>query len=282
MITVKGRELVIPESERMIGTTYDNNSENRQFKIDRVTTGGVDLSGLSFRLDLEYQGEQVDTSLLTVETGDKSLILTWLIAESCVQKEGTVWAAIRAYDENGTVKWATLKGAFYVGSTIDTPGSYTGKLTELEQLEARIDAKTEALDTGEAERQKAEAERKASEEARQLNEIARQQASNAAVSRAQEATGQAEAAAQDASAIAKDLTSRLESGELKGKKGDTGPAGPKGESGIMAPSSGMFSLYLDPETGNLYAEYPDGETPPRFEYEAGTGNLYYVIDEEGS
>ena len=42
---------------------------------------------------------------------------------------------------------------------------------------------------------------------------------------------------------------------IQGEKGDTGPQGPqgiqgvKGESGVMVPASGMFSLYLDPETG---------------------------------
>ena len=49
----------------------------------------------------------------------------------------------------------------------------------------------------------------------------------------------------------------------------------------MAPSAGMFSLYLDPETGDLYAEYPDGSTPPAFEYDTESGNLYFVTDDGG-
>ena len=280
MVIIKGREMVIPESERIIGTTYDNNSENRQFKIDRVTTGGTDLSHLSFRLDLEYQGSKKDTSILTAEVEEEYILLTWLIPDSCVQQEGTVWAALRAYDENGTIKWATLKGAFYVGSTIDTPGSYAGSLTELEQLETRLDQKIGSLDTSEAARKAAEAERVSNEEERQLNEIGRQQSTNTAVTNAQQAAGLAQAAAENANAIAEELTDRLIAGEFKGEKGDTGPQGPQGESGIMAPSAGMFSLYLDSATGDLYAEYPDGSEPPKFEYDAASGNLYYVTDEE--
>lgn len=86
----------------------------------------------------------------------------------------------------------------------------------------------------------------------------------------------ANAAAANTEAARKDLANRVAAGEFKGDKGDAGPKGAQGESGVMAPSSGMFSLYLDPATGNLYADYPDGETPPAFEYDADSGNLYYV------
>lgn len=86
----------------------------------------------------------------------------------------------------------------------------------------------------------------------------------------------ANAAAANTEAARKDLADRVAAGEFKGDKGDAGPKGAQGESGVMAPSSGMFSLYLDPATGNLYADYPDGETPPAFEYDADSGNLYYV------
>ena len=280
MVIVKGREMIIPESERIIGTTYDNNAENRQFKIARVTTGGTDLSHLSFRLDLEYQGSTLDTSILTAEVGDDDILLTWQIPDSCVQQEGTVWVAIRAFDENGTIKWATLKGAFYVGSTIDIPGKYDGELTELDQLETRLDQKISSLDTNEAARQSAEKERESNEEERQLNEIGRQQSSNLAVTNANQAAGAAQAAAQNANSIAEDLTERLIAGEFKGEKGDTGPQGPQGESGVTAPSAGMFTLRVDSATGNLYAVYLDGSDPPKFRYDTTTGNLYFVIDEE--
>lgn len=89
-------------------------------------------------------------------------------------------------------------------------------------------------------------------------------------------------AAANADAVKQDLLNRLADGEFKGDKGETGNTGPQGESGVLAPSSGMFSLYLDPSTGDLYAEYPNGETPPAFEYDADTGDLYFVTDEGGT
>lgn len=86
----------------------------------------------------------------------------------------------------------------------------------------------------------------------------------------------ADTAAANAEAARQDIAKRLAAGEFKGDKGDIGPQGPQGASGVMAPTSGMFSLYLDPSTGNLYADYPNGETPPSFEYDTDSGNLYYV------
>ena len=98
-----------------------------------------------------------------------------------------------------------------------------------------------------------------------------------------QAAGQAAAAAENANQalenveeVRQDLADRVAAGEFDGAPGAQGPQGPQGESGVMAPSAGMFSLYLDPATGNLYADYPDGETPPAFEYDSESGNLYYV------
>ena len=70
MITVRGRELVIPVAERKIGTQFDNNSETRQFKINRLTVGGIDISNLDFRIDLRYGKETKDTDILEKEITD--------------------------------------------------------------------------------------------------------------------------------------------------------------------------------------------------------------------
>ena len=80
MITVRGRELIIPESERQIGTPYDSNSEVRQIRISRLTAGGGDISYLDFRLDLRYGNEKKDTALLDKEISDAEIILTWTVS----------------------------------------------------------------------------------------------------------------------------------------------------------------------------------------------------------
>ncbi len=58
------------------------------------------------------------------------------------------------------------------------------------------------------------------------------------------------------------------------------PIGPQGPSGVMAPSAGMYCLRIDPATGNLWVDYPDGTDPPDFRYDNETGNLYYDIERE--
>lgn len=379
MITIKGRELIIPVDERQIGTTYDNNSEVRRFRIDKLICGGIDLTNLTFKLDLEYKRDIKDTCIVDKEITDDSIILVWTIPGTCVAEPGTVWIALRGFDAYGTVKWASNKGALYVYDTVNTPGTYTGDLTELEQLETQITGKIEQLDKNEEIRQKQENDRQintqnaidrandviekadtaadravnaavgvekeierasqAADHAETASEAANAAAQNlteiknetiAATKVAKEASDYANASAEKAKqesdyantaagiantaalnaneaaentlAVRQDLIKRLANGEFKGEKGDQGekgeqgergdkgdqgvigPQGPKGEqgiqgeSGIMATTSGMFSLYLDSETGNLYAEYPDGSPPPAFEYDTVTGNLYYVTN----
>lgn len=56
------------------------------------------------------------------------------------------------------------------------------------------------------------------------------------------------------------------------------PTGPQGPSGVMAPSAGMYCLRVDPATGDLWVDYPDGTEPPAFRYD--NGNLYYEIERE--
>lgn len=202
MITVKGRELIIPEGERYIGTPYDDNSEIRTFQIDRTGMNGVDLSALSFRLDLEYKGGKKDTALLTKTVDEEKIVLLWNITNGVLQEAGTLFVNIRATDTLGTVKWASFPAAMYVEKTIDTPGSYDGSLTELEQMEAEIDKKMEqmdawadSVDSQEEIRQENEQVRQSQEEIRQKNEIEREKKTQEVINTFGEAIGEAKDAA---------------------------------------------------------------------------------------
>lgn len=187
MILVKNRELLFSNREQYIGTPYDNNSEIRIFSIDRLQMGGVDIAELSFRLDLKYAKTNTpDTSLLDKQITDDKVYLTWTIVNSVLQVTGPVFVNIRATDSTGTVKWSSYQAVVYVEEAINTPGSYTGGLTELEQLEKRIEEKTETLDANEGERQ--------------ANEIKRQQNTAAAIVRVDTATNRANTAAEGAEA----------------------------------------------------------------------------------
>lgn len=202
MITVKGRDLLIPERERYIGTAYDNNSEIRMIQIDRAGVNGVDLSALSFRLDLEYKNGKKDTALLEKEVDEEKILLTWNITKGILQLPGTLFANIRAADTQGSVKWASFRAALYVEDTINTPGDYTGDLTEFEQLETRIDKKigemdalADSLNDAEEIRQKNEEIRQEQEEIRQKNEIEREKKTQAVIDTFGQAIGEAKDAA---------------------------------------------------------------------------------------
>ncbi len=136
MIEVKGREMVIPREEFNIGTTYDAQSEMRHFHMRRVRQGGIDLAGLVFNLDLEYANGKTDTATLTKDVTDRDIDLMLTIEPTMLQVPGTVIIQIRALAEDGTVKWSSYKGAFFVEDCINTPAQYEGNITQLEQYEA--------------------------------------------------------------------------------------------------------------------------------------------------
>lgn len=62
--------------------------------------------------------------------------------------------------------------------------------------------------------------------------------------------------------------------------GTQGPAGPQGASGVTAPTSGFFTLQVDPN-GDLYAVYADTATASEapVSYDPTTGDLYYMIND---
>ena len=213
MITVVGRKLVIPEKDSQIGTTYDNNSEVRHIRLNRITAGGVDLANLRFKLDLEYEDAILDTCLLDAETQEAYILLTWSIPAACVSHKGTVWIAVRAYDENGTIKWATNPGAVYVGHTIFGGEAYKGHLAEFEQLEERITQKAETLDANESKRQEAEEQRKANEEQRVNNEAEWQRQAETAIAKANTTLEKATEKAEEATQAASTATAKAEAAE---------------------------------------------------------------------
>lgn len=66
----------------------------------------------------------------------------------------------------------------------------------------------------------------------------------------------------------------------QGLQGPQGPVGPQGASGVTAPTSGFFTLQVDPN-GDLYAVYADTATASEapVSYNQATGDLYYTIND---
>lgn len=182
MIEVINRELLIPREEFNIGTNYDDASEVRTFHLKRVTAGGIDLANLSFSLDILYANDEKDSADLDIEVTEKDINLTLTVVNSMLQVPGSVIVQLRALTDDGTVKWTSYPGAFFVEDAINTPASYTGDLTVLERLETEWNA-TKAAELA---RVAAETARQAAEEAREEAEQDRETAETARVAAEEE------------------------------------------------------------------------------------------------
>lgn len=56
------------------------------------------------------------------------------------------------------------------------------------------------------------------------------------------------------------------------------PRGATGASGVTTPLSGFFTMWVDPDTGNLYAA-AESDMSDFFSYDSSTGNLYYLTED---
>lgn len=278
MIIVKSREMLIPKTERSIGTTYDNNAENRIFQLERFSPGGVDLSALKFRLDLQYEDKSTDTDLLDMEVSEDHIMLIWMIPDNVLQVPGTLFISLRATDSAGTVKWASYKAAVYVETAINTPGTFTGSLTELERLENSIDEKIEKLD-GYDENERI---RQENETVRQTQETTRQESTAEAIRRVDDTVSGVEKKLADGDfigpvgPIGPQGSQGIQGPE--GPQGVQGPQGIQGPSGVTVPVSGFFTFAGD-ESGNGDLWCYAVDTAPEFETDSD-GNIYMLIEEE--
>lgn len=88
----------------------------------------------------------------------------------------------------------------------------------------------------------------------------------------EEAKTNANTAAANANAVAAQVAQQSASGAFKGDKGD------KGDSGVTTVLQGFFTMYVDSTTGDLYA-VSQTDMSDAFEYDATTGNLYYLTED---
>lgn len=279
MILIKNREMLIPDNEQYLGTTYDTASEKRVFKVGR-TNAGIDLKELAFKLDVVLP-DQTTTDILDLEkvVGDDAIYLTWDITGAQLQQQGTLFVQIRAFDENVTVRWSSFKTPFYVEGHYNNAYHYSGSLSELERAEARAQ--------------------------RAINQMNAQvtsaiEASTEATTAANTAAGNADTAAENANAVTETVLAHLAAGDFIGPKGDTGPQGiqgiqgpqgvqgPKGDKGdqgergadgVAILVTGQYSFNVNAD-GDLILTYDEGTTVPEFYYDEENGDLYLVTEDE--
>lgn len=170
MIVVKNRELIIPNTEYYIGNNSDHFTTERVFRLDRVTPDGIDLGNLTFALDMVFYNGDDNSIQLDRAVTDEAIFLTLSVVSDMLQVPGPVKVQLRAHDAaDGSVRWSSAHGDFFVEDAINVPASYTGDLSSLEYWEARHTA----WQTAENARKAAEDARVAAENARVIAENGR-------------------------------------------------------------------------------------------------------------
>ena len=174
MIIVKNRQLLFSNRENYIGTSYDNNSTNLAFKLDRVNEDGYDMSGLSFMLKLKYSDDGTsDAVLLQSDVSDTAITLYTALPATMMSHEGTHLVQLIGFDESGTFKWSSYQNVLYIENALAAVPVSADNLTVLEQYEAKISGEIKKLETSETKRESAETERSEAETERKNAESKR-------------------------------------------------------------------------------------------------------------
>lgn len=137
MVKIKRRTMYIPKDEAYIGTVNDSNSEFRVFVIEREE-GTPDLSALTFKLILRDENDNPNEAYLEKAVSENEIHLTWGILPSDVGTSGTLLAQIKAFDEQGEVRWNSFTGAFYVEQNLQEPDT-SGNLSDYEVLQKKVE-----------------------------------------------------------------------------------------------------------------------------------------------
>lgn len=76
----------------------------KRYEADRI-----DLSPLTFRLDVEYKSGKKDTLLLIKTVQEESIALLLEVDAGIFRENGTVFIAVRGNDADGVLNWTTAK-----------------------------------------------------------------------------------------------------------------------------------------------------------------------------
>lgn len=221
----------------------DMRTVSRTFMMKRYEADRIDLSPLTFRLDVEYKSGKKDTLLLIKTVQEESITLFLEVDAGIFRENGTVFIAVRGNDADGVLNWTTAKAPVFVEGAIDTDGDWKGELSELKQMEASVSKVLES----EAARENAEAAREGAEKQRQTDTAAAIQEAQEAAEIARNAKGdkgdpftyadfteEQLAALKGAKGDAFTYSDFTEEqlAKLKGEKGDTGQDGYTPKKGI--------------------------------------------------
>ena len=118
MITISDGILTIPQCERFVGFTGDNNHTEKTFFISNNTQ-----SGWLYRLYLTFDDGRHNFFILPATVSSEGTWLTWNIEESHILKSGLVKAQIKAFSEDNEV-YHTTSDVFVAGLSSEEADSF--------------------------------------------------------------------------------------------------------------------------------------------------------------
>ena len=238
----------------------DTRTVSRTFMMKRYEADRIDLSPLTFRLDVEYKSGKKDTLLLIKTVQEESIALLLEVDAGIFRENGTVFIAVRGNDADGVLNWTTAKAPVFVEGAIDTDGDWKGELSELKQMEASVSKVLES----EAARENAEAARDGAEKQRQTDTAA-------AIQEAQEAAEIARNAKGDKGDKGDPFTyadfTEAQLAALKGEKGDAFTYSDFTEEQLAALKGARGERGQDGYTPQKNIDYFDGAKGDPFTYE---------------
>nr|DAQ14657.1 MAG TPA: hypothetical protein [Caudoviricetes sp.] len=238
----------------------DTRTVSRTFMMKRYEADRIDLSPLTFRLDVEYKSGKKDTLLLIKTVQEESIALFLEVDAGIFRENGTVFIAVRGNDADGVLNWTTAKAPVFVEGAIDTDGDWKGELSELKQMEASVSKVLES----EAAREKAEAAREGAEKQRQTDTAAATQEAQEAAEIARNAKGD-KGDKGDPFTYADFTEEQLAA--LKGEKGDAFTYSDFTEEQLAALKGARGERGQDGYTPQKNIDYFDGAKGDPFTYE---------------
>ena len=259
MISIIGKEMLFPNEEQTF-IAGDTRTVSRTFMMKRYEADRIDLSPLTFRLDVEYKSGKKDTLLLIKTVQEESIALFLEVDAGIFRENGTVFIAVRGNDADGVLNWTTAKAPVFVEGAIDTDGDWKGELSELKQMEASVSKVLES----EAAREKAEAAREGAEKQRQTDTAAATQEAQEAAEIARNAKGD-KGDKGDPFTYADFTEEQLAA--LKGEKGDAFTYSDFTEEQLAALKGARGERGQDGYTPQKNIDYFDGAKGDPFTYE---------------
>ena len=135
MIEISGRSASVPEDERLLGFTGDNDCEVRVISLKNES-----LSACAFKIDV--CGADGTRNILEPEksTEGGEILLTWVIKKEHIRQSGALFAQVRAFDENGMV-WHSDIFEFEVCGSIEASEAFADAVpSEFEEIEKAVTA----------------------------------------------------------------------------------------------------------------------------------------------